>query len=59
MAAPLNKCTMIEQLGVVLVLWAKYMAAKDIHEEMISVCNFVVRCFVIRKEKIMFVLEVL
>ena len=36
MAAPLNTCTMIEQRGVVRFLWAKDMAAKDIHKEMLS-----------------------
>ena len=35
MAAPLNTCTTIEQLGVVRFLWAKGMAAKDIHNEML------------------------
>jgi len=35
MAAPLNTCTMIEQRGVVRFLWAKGMAAKDIHKEML------------------------
>jgi hypothetical protein len=34
MAAPLNTCTTIEQRGVVQFLWAKIMAAKDIHKEM-------------------------
>jgi len=34
MAAPLNTCTTTEQRGVVRFLWAKYMAAKDIHKEM-------------------------
>jgi hypothetical protein len=32
MAAPLNTCTTIEQRGVVRFLWAKDMAAKDIHK---------------------------
>jgi hypothetical protein len=35
MAAPLNTCTTIEQRGVVRFLWAKYMAANDIHKEML------------------------
>ena len=35
MAAPLNTCTTIEQRGVVRFLWAKVMAAKDIHKEML------------------------
>ena len=35
MAAPLNTCTTIEQNGVVRFLWAKGMAAKDIHKEML------------------------
>ena len=35
MAAPPNTCTMIEQRGVVRFLWAKDMAAKDIHKEML------------------------
>jgi hypothetical protein len=35
-----------------LVFVGKNMAAKDIHEEIISVCNFVVRCFVKREEKL-------
>jgi len=35
MAAPLNTCTAIEQLGVVRFLWAKDMATKDIHNEML------------------------
>jgi len=35
MAAPLNTRTTIEQRGAVRVLWAKVMAAKDIHKEML------------------------
>ena len=35
MAAPLNTCTTIEQRGVVRFLWAKDVAAKDIHKEML------------------------
>ena len=35
MAAPLNTCTTIEERGVVRFLWAKDMAAKDIHKEML------------------------
>ena len=35
MAAPLNTCTMIEQRGAVLFLWAKDRAAKDIHKEVL------------------------
>jgi transposase len=35
MVAPLNTCTTIEQHGVVQFLWAKGMAAKDIHKEML------------------------
>ena len=35
MAAPLNTCAMIEQRGVVQFLWAKDMAAKDIHKVML------------------------
>jgi hypothetical protein len=35
MAAPLNTCTTIEQRRVVRFLWAKGMAAKDIHKEML------------------------
>jgi len=34
MAAPLNT-RMIEQRGAVRFLWAKVMAAKDIHKEML------------------------
>jgi hypothetical protein len=38
MAAPLNTCTTIEQRGVVLFLWEKYMdAAKYIHKEMLPI----------------------
>src|SRR5215475_6024049 len=37
MAAPLNKCTTIEQRGVVRFLWAKDMEAKDIHKEMLPI----------------------
>jgi hypothetical protein len=33
MAAPLNTYTTIEQRGDVRFLWAKNMAAKDIHKE--------------------------
>ena len=33
MAAHLNTCTTMEQRGVVRFLWAKGMAAKDIHKE--------------------------
>jgi hypothetical protein len=33
MAAPLNKCTAIEQRGVVRFLWAKNMEANDIDKE--------------------------
>jgi hypothetical protein len=35
MVAPLNTCTTIEQRGIVRFLWAKDMAAKDIHKEML------------------------
>jgi hypothetical protein len=35
MAAPLNKCTAIQQHGIVRFLWAKDMAAKGIHREML------------------------
>jgi len=35
MAAPLNTCTTIEHRGVVRFLWAKDMAAKYIHKEML------------------------
>ena len=35
MAAPLNTCTTIEQRGVVRFLWAKGVAAKYIHKEML------------------------
>ena len=35
MAAPLNTCTTLEQRGVVQFVWAKDMAAKDIHKEML------------------------
>jgi len=35
MAASLNTCTTIEQRGGVRFLWAKDMAAKDIHKEML------------------------
>ena len=35
MATPLNTCTTTEQRGVVRFLWAKGMAAKDIHKEML------------------------
>jgi len=37
MAAPLNMCNTIEQHGVVWFSWAKDMAAKDIHKEMLPV----------------------
>jgi hypothetical protein len=37
MAAPLNVCTTIEQRGVVWFLWAKDVAAKDIHKEMLPI----------------------
>jgi hypothetical protein len=38
MAAPLNTCTTIEQLGVVRFLWAKYVdAAKYIHKDMLTI----------------------
>jgi hypothetical protein len=38
MAAPLNKCTTIEERGVVRFLWEKNMdAAKDIDKEMLPV----------------------
>jgi len=35
MTVPLNTRTAIEQRGVVRFLWAKVMAAKDIHKEML------------------------
>jgi hypothetical protein len=35
MEAPLNTCTTKEQCGVVRFLWAKDVAAKDIHKEML------------------------
>jgi len=35
MAAPLSTCTTIEQRGVVRLLWAKKLEAKDIHKEML------------------------
>ena len=35
MAAPLNTCTTIEQRSFVRFLWAKDMAAKDTHKEML------------------------
>jgi len=35
MAVPLNTCTTIDQRGVVQFSWAKDMAAKDIHKEML------------------------
>jgi len=35
MAEPLNTCTKMEQRGDVRFLWAKGMAAKDIHKEML------------------------
>jgi len=35
MAATLNTSTVIEQRGAVQFLWAKDMAAKDIHKEML------------------------
>jgi hypothetical protein len=37
MAAPLNTCTTIEQLGVVRFLWAKNIEANDIHKEMLPI----------------------
>jgi len=37
MVALLNTCTTIEQRGVVRFLWAKDMAAKDIHKEMLPI----------------------
>ena len=36
MAASLNTCTTIERRDVVRFLWAKDMAAKDIHKEMLT-----------------------
>jgi hypothetical protein len=36
MVAPLNMCSTIEEHCVVRFLWAKGMAAKDIHKEMLS-----------------------
>ena len=39
MAEPLNKCTVIEQRSVVRFLWAKDMAAKDIHKETLPVTS--------------------
>jgi len=35
MAAPLNTCTTIEQRGIVGFFVEKYVAAKDIHKEML------------------------
>jgi hypothetical protein len=35
MAAPLNTCALIEQCGIVRLLWAKNKEAKDIHKEML------------------------
>jgi len=35
MAAPLYTCNKIEQRGAVRFLWAKDMAAKDIHKQML------------------------
>jgi len=35
MSAPLNTRNTIEQRGAVRFLWAKVMAAKDIHKEML------------------------
>jgi len=35
MAAPISTCTKIEQRGVVHLLWAKNMEAKDIHKAML------------------------
>jgi len=35
MVTPLNTRTTIEQHGAVRFLWAKVMAAKDIHKEML------------------------
>jgi hypothetical protein len=35
MVVPLNTCITIEQHGVVRFLWAKDMAANDIHKEML------------------------
>jgi len=35
MAGPLNTCTTTEQRGIVWFLWAKDMAAKDTHKEML------------------------
>jgi hypothetical protein len=38
MAAPLNTCTTIEQIGFVRFLWAKNMdAAGDIHKETLPI----------------------
>jgi len=37
MAVPLNTCTTIEQCSIVRFLWAKDMAAKDIHKEMLPI----------------------
>ena len=35
MVAPLNTCTTVEQRGIVRFLWAKGVAAKDFHKEML------------------------
>ena len=49
MAAPLNTCTAIEQRGVVLFLWAKGMAVKDIHKEMLPMyCEHCLSCQAVR-----------
>jgi hypothetical protein len=39
MAAPLKTCTTIELRDVERFLWAKGLAAKDIHKEMLSTCG--------------------
>ena len=47
MAAPLNTYTTIEQHGAVRFLWAKGMAAKDIHKEMFP-CTVNIACHIKR-----------
>ena len=50
MAAPLNTCTTIEQRGVMRFLWAKHMAAKDIHKKCCP-CTVNIACHVKQSSK--------
>ena len=44
MAAPMNTCTTTGQRGVVRFLWAKDMATKDIHKEMLPMPMYGEHC---------------